>query len=502
MSIRRNVLANYLGQFYVVLIGIVTVPIYLRCMGREAFGLIGFFGVFNAWLALLDVGLSPALAREVARYRAGAIDADALRSLHRSMLLVFAGGGLGIVALVGLLSDVIARHWLTVYEIPQREVVAAIALMGLIFALKWPGGIFRSLLTGFERQISINAINVGAATLRSVGVLPVFVWMGATPRVFFGFQALAALAELACWAVVGRRCLPKGRAHGGLLQPLVSVWKFALSVAFLSVVWMLVTQTDRLLLTRLLPMAAYACYAIAVTAAGGVLALFHPISQAVLPRLIQLATAKDREGLESLYRKTTRIVCIVTGAATTVCAIYAQPLLWAWTGDASVAAQGGLIFSFYALGNGLLAVSSMQYLLQFAHGDFRLHLRFSVLFPLILTPSMIGATIHYGAVGASLVWMLSNLFFFLGWTPIVHRRFLPGIHLTWLAKDVLPAISALAAAALLMGLFPLQGFSRKATLGGILAAAVVAVLFAGLATPEGRTAACKTARRILHRSPC
>jgi hypothetical protein len=61
--------------FWVVAIGIVMVPVYLRCMGREAYGLVGFFAVLSAWLALLDLGLSPDLAREAARYRAGALDA-------------------------------------------------------------------------------------------------------------------------------------------------------------------------------------------------------------------------------------------------------------------------------------------------------------------------------------------------------------------------------------------------------------------------------------------
>ena len=36
MSIKRNILANYVGQLYATLIGILLVPLYVTYMGVEA----------------------------------------------------------------------------------------------------------------------------------------------------------------------------------------------------------------------------------------------------------------------------------------------------------------------------------------------------------------------------------------------------------------------------------------------------------------------------------
>ena len=66
-SLRRNILANSLSQIYVMAIGVVMAPVYLSFMGKEAFGLIGFFTMMTAWFQLLDMGLTPTLARETAR---------------------------------------------------------------------------------------------------------------------------------------------------------------------------------------------------------------------------------------------------------------------------------------------------------------------------------------------------------------------------------------------------------------------------------------------------
>ena len=84
MSLRQNILASYISQAYVTLIGIVMVPVYLRYMGAEAYGLVGFFAMVQAWFQLMDMGLTPTMAREAARFTGGVSDASSLRHLLRA----------------------------------------------------------------------------------------------------------------------------------------------------------------------------------------------------------------------------------------------------------------------------------------------------------------------------------------------------------------------------------------------------------------------------------
>lgn len=66
--LKKNIIANYFGQFYIIIIGIVMVPFYLKYLGAEAYGLVGFFALMQSWMMLLDMGISPTLGREVALY--------------------------------------------------------------------------------------------------------------------------------------------------------------------------------------------------------------------------------------------------------------------------------------------------------------------------------------------------------------------------------------------------------------------------------------------------
>ena len=114
LSLKKNVLANYASQFYVTIVGIVMVPLYISYMGAEAYGLVGFFALIQGWFQLLDMGLTPTISRETARFRGGVTDALTLRQLFRALEFIFVGiAALGATAMMAG-SGFIAGSWLRV----------------------------------------------------------------------------------------------------------------------------------------------------------------------------------------------------------------------------------------------------------------------------------------------------------------------------------------------------------------------------------------------------
>ena len=47
------------------------VPLYVRYLGIEAYGLIGIFAMLQTYIALLDAGITPTLSRELALSQTG-----------------------------------------------------------------------------------------------------------------------------------------------------------------------------------------------------------------------------------------------------------------------------------------------------------------------------------------------------------------------------------------------------------------------------------------------
>ena len=412
-------------------------------MGAEAYGLVGFFTMLQAWFNLLDMGLTPTVARETARFRGGATDALSYRRLLRALQLIFF-----VVALLGggamfVFSELIAEGWLKVQTLPLAQVQLALQLMAVGVALRWMSGLYRGCISGSERLVWLGGFNAFVATLRFVGVLPVLVWVGHSPAVFFTYQLLVAVVELAGLAAKANGlfpALPKGKKLGwspaSLFMPIKPVLKFSLTIAFTSSVWVMVTQTDKLVLSKLLPLADYGYFTLAVLAASGVMMISGPISGALLPRMARLQAEGNEAGLISLYRNATQMVAVIAIPACLVLAFFAEQVLWVWTGDAHAAAQAAPVLRLYALGNGFLAMAAFPYYLQFAKGDLKQHMIGSVLFVVLLLPALIWATLQYGVIGAGYAWLTANAVYFLIWVPKVHGLFVKGLHTSWLLRDV------------------------------------------------------------------
>lgn len=439
MSFRKNVVASYVSQIYATLIGILIVPVYIRYMGIEAYGLVGFYAMMQAWFQLLDLGLAPTLSRQTARYAGGAIDGLMLRRLLRVLEAIFVAVAVSGALALSWGSGWVASHWLQVGQLPVEQVQTAVILMAGIIGLRWIAGLYRGAIGGFEQQVWLGRLNVATATARFVFVLAIFEWVGTTPAHFFGYQLLVALVETSVLIAHTYRLLPRvpaGTRIGFDWKPLSGVLRFSLSIAFTSAVWIGVTQTDKLLLSRLLPLTEYAQFTLAVLVASGVSIVSGPLSTALLPRLSRLQAQQDEAGLINLYRQATQGIAVIAVPIALVLACGAEPLLRAWTGDVLLAAQAAPILQLYALGNGILALSAFPYYLQFAKGDVRLHLIGNVFLLLLLIPSVWFATVRYGALGAGWAWLGSNIIYVICWIPFVHRHLSPGLHLRWLFHDI------------------------------------------------------------------
>jgi O-antigen/teichoic acid export membrane protein len=483
VSVRRNILANYASQIYGMAVGVVMAPVYLSYMGKEAYGLIGFFTMMTSWFQLLDMGLTPTLARETARFRAGAIGIDALRAHMRALEAVFgAVAMLGALVLV-LLSREIAVSWLKVGSLRIEEVADAVMLMGLAAPLRWMSGLYRGVVNGFERQVWLSGYNIAVSTARFVGVLAVFAAMGATPVNFFSYQLAVAVLELAglmiaTYALVRRGAGPRRKFSW---DPLRRNLAFSLAIAFSATVWVVVSQTDRLILSKLLPLAQYGVFSIAVVAATAINAANGPFNLALMPRLTKLVAERNDAGIASLYSRSTQAAVTLLAPAVVLLAFFAEKVLEAWTGDAAIAAQAAPILCLYAIGYGAVSLHSFVYYIQYAHGDLKLHFIGHALLLAFLVPAYLLLAPRYGAAGTGAAWAAANGLYALFWIPVVHARFFTGRHWRWMTRDVLAIVVPTVLAGWILSRVAVWPHGRIAmcAMAALLALVLLAVSCAG-----------------------
>jgi O-antigen/teichoic acid export membrane protein len=502
MSLKANLAANFASQIYTAFIGIVMMPLYLSTMGSEAYGLVGFFAMLQAWFNLLDLGLTPTIAREAARYHGQALPALDYRRVYRALSTVFVAVAVVGGAVLFLLGEVLAERWLKLERLAPGEVVLALQTMAAAVALRWLGGLYRGVISGAERLIWLGGFNALVATLRFVAVFASMAIWGHTPVVFFWHQLAVAALELAGLWWKSQPLLPPQRglpeAVGWSLAPVRPLVKFALGIALTSSVWVLVTQSDKLLLSGILPLAEFGYFSLAVLVAGGITLLTGPISSSIMPRMARLHASQQVAAVQRVYAQATQLVAIVVGTAASTLAWCAGPLMFAWTGSGEIADRTEDVLRMYAIGNGLLALSAFPFYLQYARGTLRHHIIGNCAMGAVLIPSVLAAATANGAVGAGAAWLAVNAVYLLTWVPYSHSRLEPGLHSRWLLHDVLPAVLLVQGAAVALHLLSPGAFGNRwsaafYTIGFALTCAAAAVL----GSSEGRRMLARAAGRAV-----
>jgi O-antigen/teichoic acid export membrane protein len=466
-TLTRNALANYAGQAYTTVIGIVMLPLYLRYMGAEAYGLVGFFSVLLAWFGLLDFGLSPALSRHVARHRGERGGNQEIRTLLRTIEHLFGVIAVAIIVLMLLGSRWLASDWLHIRSFSIEHVVYCIDLMGAMIGLRWFAALYRGGVQGLEQMVWLNSAIIVLATVRFIGAYALLRWVSTDVGHFFEFQLLNSALEVVVLRHRFYRHTSAGMAIAARfsMASLRAVLPFVAGLAYTSAIWVLVTQTDKLILSHSLSIREFGHFTLVAVISNGLLMLGAPVNQAILPRMTRLHGAGDDAAMLDVYRAATRYLCAVIVPLTLYIALGAGPIVLAWTHDLQAAQLAAQVLPWYIVGSGILTVASLPYCLQFAHGDIRLHVANSTINAVVQAPIMIYAATHHGAVGVAYAWLGTRLVTFLVFPAVVHARFAPGLHRRWLFVDVL--LPAALAASLMTGLSALGtvfGFEGRAFL--------------------------------------
>jgi len=497
-SIKRNVAASYASSIYAVLISVVMAPVYLSYMGAEAYGLIGFFTMMNAWFQLLDMGLTPTVIREAALFRGGKISIGTLRVFLRGLEIIFGAMSMAIALAVLISTHAIATRWLKVGALPLSDVQVSVAVMGLIVPMRWVAGLYRGVIIGFERMSWLAAFNSALATLRFVGVLGVFLLIGVNVRYFFYYQFIVSFVDFLGAFLMSRHLTQLGKSERESFswRPLANNTTFSLTIGVVTTMSVLLSQTDKLVLSKALPLATFGVFSFAVAVAAVINIATTPMSQAILPRLTKLFAEDLQDALFQLYSNATQTMSVIIYPGVAALAFLSEPIMRAWTGQADFAEHAAPILSVYAIGNGLAAFNLFSYFIQYAQGNLRLHFIGNAMLLAFLVPAFVWSGVHYGGVGTGAAWAIANCLYFLFWMPVVHARYLPGRHWDWLIRDIIAIIAPTTLICWVISLIVTWPHQRLALIG-ILAAVGILLLATSVASSSfARVTVLRVVRRV------
>jgi O-antigen/teichoic acid export membrane protein len=293
-----------------MLVSIVSTPLMLRYLDKEAYGLsILFFQITN-YLSTLDLGIGTAVIRQLAMHR-GEDEHNVLMVNRILSTGTFAAGVLG--AVVVLVSYFFAPFVPNMYHLrPDLTEVAVpiICWMGLFAGLQFlqrgPGGLFfahhRQTLIGTPTFVVSLTSTILTIALLAYGVgLWAFVYSGL-------YQLLAgALVQF----VLLRRYYPhlSIRLRYFDAKLLRELFNYGIFLFINGAAGLIIMHTDRLVIGQIISLAAVSVFSITTRIPEVVIGLIAKVMDNATPALMEITTRESDEQARVQYK---RILVLVT----------------------------------------------------------------------------------------------------------------------------------------------------------------------------------------------
>jgi O-antigen/teichoic acid export membrane protein len=280
---------------------------------------------------------------------------------------------------------------------------------------------------------------------------------------------------------------------------MLGIWRFAAGMMAITILSLLLTQVDKILLSRLLTLESFARYALAGVVANGLYLLAGPITGALYPRFTELVTNGDEIAASALYHEGAQLVTVVMGAAAIMLMVSGERVLRLWTGNPTLARQVAPLLAVLALGTFFNGLMWIPYQMMLAHGWTSLAIKVNTAAVCLLVPAIFWVVPAYGAMGAALVWVTLNAGYLMFAIPLMHRQLLPADKWRWYREDIAVPMIAATAAALLCGRALPRDLGKLGEISMLLITASCVIAAAAFAAPLVRR---RTLRHFLGRAKC
>jgi O-antigen/teichoic acid export membrane protein len=433
----RNTMWTLLGQSAPLLAAVAAIPVLIREMGAERFGVLTLAWVLIGYMSLLDLGLGRALTQRVAERLGAGREED----LHREVAT-----SLGIMALLGVLAGVALialSPWLTSELLRMPVAMRGEALpafrwiaLGVPFVVVTAG--YAGILSAYQRFRALNAIRIPTSILSFVGPLVVLLFSNRLDHVVMVLVA-GRIAGTIAHALVTARAVPwLGRRPRWAPAAVVPLIRMGGWMTVSNLISPLMVQLDRFLVGAWISLEAVTYYATPFEIATRLWIVSGPLAMVLFPAF-GTALASDRARAALLYRRSLKYVWLVLCPVVIAAITLARDGMHAWLG-AEFAARSTVVFQWLVLGILANSIAQMPYAMIQAAGQAR---RTAVLHMMELPGYLV------------LLWVL------------LHRNGIEGVAWAWCARMTVDALVMLFMAQHVLGAPALPAAGRWSMLIGL-----------------------------------
>ncbi|MBT9507348.1 oligosaccharide flippase family protein [Rhodoferax sp.] len=494
-KLKSNIIFNFLGSAWLGILTLAVTPIQVHFLGVEAFGFIGLITILQVLLGTLDLGISATVTKVVSSDHSDGRSAssDAVNTASSVYWII----ALFIAVLLWWNSAKVAAFWLSRTRLDPVTVTLGIQIIAVYLGLRWPVAFYTGVISGLQRMDVLNVIKAGVHTLRLVGGVVVLFFVPDL-MAFLVWFAISSAVELLVYATFTYRLLPTLRLWPYFsLASFKDIWKYSAAMNLIALTALVLSQADRLAVTKFLSLEALGYYSIAYNASIAISLVQSAINSASFPAFSHSFSSGQHADLLSRYNKASQLMSLVVALPCFALIFFGHEILHLWI-NARVADEAAIVMTWLAGGFFLNAMVSNAYMAAVACGQPNLPLKVNLLALVLYLPLLYGLVLEYGIVGAAAAYAGLNVYYLFTLLPQVQAGVIKQGMGIWLRINFLPFVLAgvgVFGAAKALALLAQQGWQVMALLA--LGAALYVAIAWFFLSQALRTDLSSTAKRLI-----
>jgi O-antigen/teichoic acid export membrane protein len=397
----RNMLLNLIGQAVPLLVGVVTIPIVVRGLGIERFGLLSLAWVILGYLTIFDFGLERATTKYVAEALGRGDENQVPHLVWTSVTMQAVFGAVGALVLVAI-TPLLAERILTIPLDLVREAKVTFYYLAIALPLLLVSSSFSGVLQAAQRFDLLNAVRLPSNVLMFLVPL-VGLFFGLSVPGIVVLMLLSRLAALVALVVLDLRVLANLRKFSVHLDLFPRLFAYGSWIAVSSMVGPVLVYLDRFLTASLLSIAAVAYYTAPYEVVTRLWIIPASLTMSLFPAFSTLEAVGDQARLGALFACSIKYILLVLGPIVLMLVLFASEVLQAWLGG-DFAMQSAMALQILALGVLINSLAQIPYGLLQGVG----RPDFTAKFHLVELPFYLGIAwfliSRWGITGAATAW--------------------------------------------------------------------------------------------------
>ncbi|HVB56316.1 MAG TPA: flippase [Candidatus Acidoferrales bacterium] len=344
----RNATLNLVTEGWIFLVLIVAMPKLVTFLGETSFGLFSLAWVVIGYLSFLDIGVNRAATKFVSDHLAEQ-DPDTIHKLVRTALVSNLALGLAGGLAVVLASPYLSHSVFKVSGDLRNQALLTFYGVGLAVPVLLMQGVFRAVLSSYQRFGRINAVNA-LVTMVQWGVAGVLAWTGHGVALIVFSTVIARMLAAAAYGAMVFHLLPDLRLfRTRSLHGLSKLLRFGGWVSISQLVSPILVYLDRVLIASFVSLAAVTLYTVPYEVMTRLRIIPSSLVGTLYPAFSERGGESQKVQLQRLYEGSVRYLLLVLVPGILFLFVLGPDLLGVWMGS-SFAKQTSAVLEILAVG--------------------------------------------------------------------------------------------------------------------------------------------------------